>query len=101
MSEDERSVVLPPEEPESTVSSAHPKRKPFPKPSKAGYAFAGTLLVGVLGGVIGSYSFINFFVSFSLAFYVAVKSRGLTLKDLPAFLSTLGKYFTRHPGAFF
>ena len=52
-------------------------------------------LLGVLG--IG---FLNFFVSFSLAFFVAVKSRGIRLRDYPEFLSLLGRYFIRHPRHF-
>jgi site-specific recombinase len=51
---------------------------------------AGVLMIGLL----------NFLVSFSLAFYVAVKSRGIHLRDYPEFLSLLGKYFRRHPKDF-
>jgi site-specific recombinase len=54
-----------------------------------------TVVLGVLA--IG---FINFFVSFSLAFFVAVKSRGIRLRDYPEFLSLLARYFFRHPGRF-
>lgn len=54
-----------------------------------------TVVLGVLA--IG---FINFFVSFSLAFFVAVKSRGIRLRDYPEFLSLLGRYFIRHPRHF-
>jgi len=39
-------------------------------------------------------------VSFSLAFYVAVKSRGIRLKDYPEFFSLLGRYMRRHPKDF-
>ncbi|HSC39980.1 MAG TPA: hypothetical protein VLD19_18985, partial [Chitinophagaceae bacterium] len=53
------------------------------------------VVLGVLG--IG---FLNFFVSFSLAFFVAVKSRGIRLRDYPEFLSLLGRYFIRHPRHF-
>jgi len=55
-----------------------------------GYLF--TVIIGVLG--IG---FLNFLVSFSLAFVVAVKSRGVRLRDYPEFLGILGRYFISHP----
>ncbi len=54
-----------------------------------------TVILGVL--LIG---FLNFFVSFSLAFYVAIRSRGIRLKDYKAFLSILGRYFRNHPKDF-
>ena len=54
-----------------------------------------TVVAGVL--MIG---FLNFLVSFSLAFYVAVKSRGIRLKDYPEFFSLLGRYLRRHPKDF-
>jgi len=51
-----------------------------------------TVLLGVLG--IG---FLNFFVSFSLAFFVAVRSRGIRLKNYPALLGILWRYFRSNP----
>ncbi|MFI5156459.1 MAG: hypothetical protein ACHQEM_09750, partial [Chitinophagales bacterium] len=51
-----------------------------------------TILLGVLG--IG---FFNFLVSFTLAFIVAVKSRGVHLKDYPEFIGILTRYFFRKP----
>jgi site-specific recombinase len=60
---------------------------------KLGYLFT------VIGGVL-LIGFINFLVSFSLAFWVAVKSRGIRLKDYPEFFSLLGRYFSRHPKDF-
>ncbi len=51
---------------------------------------AGVLLIGLL----------NFLVSFGLAFYVAVKSRGIRLKDYPEFLGILRRYFMRYPADF-
>jgi len=51
-----------------------------------------TIFLGVLG--VG---FFNFLVSFSLAFIVAVKSRGVHLKDYPEFLGILGRYFWKRP----
>ncbi len=52
--------------------------------------FAGVLAIGML----------NFLVSFSLAFFVAVKSRGIHLKEYPEFLGILWKYFRSHPKDF-
>lgn len=55
-----------------------------------------TVFIGVL--FIG---FFNFLVSFSLAFIVAVRSRGIHLRDYPEFLQILWKYFRSHPLDFF
>jgi site-specific recombinase len=52
-------------------------------------------LIGVLG--IG---FINFAVSFGLAFTVAVKSRGIRLRDYSEFLQILGRYIRKYPKDF-
>ena len=54
--------------------------------------YLATVLLGVLG--IG---FFNFLVSFSLAFFVAVRSRGIKLKDYPEFLGILWRYFRNSP----
>jgi site-specific recombinase len=56
------------------------------------YRYLANVVVGVLG--IG---FLNFLVSFSLAFIVAVRSRGIRLKDYPGFLRILWKYFRSRP----
>jgi site-specific recombinase len=50
---------------------------------------------------VGCIGFLNFAVSFGLSFYMAVKSRGIHLRDYPEFLSLLWRYFKRHPGDFF
>ncbi len=52
-------------------------------------------LIGVMG--IG---FLNFAVSFGLAFVVAVKSRGIHLKDYPQFLGILWRYLKKYPHDF-
>ncbi|HEX7844695.1 MAG TPA: hypothetical protein VF476_02780, partial [Chitinophagaceae bacterium] len=57
--------------------------------------FLLTVFMGVLA--IG---LINFLVSFSFAFFVAVKSRGIHLKEYPEFLGILWKYFRHHPREF-
>jgi site-specific recombinase len=56
------------------------------------YRYLANVVMGVLG--IG---FLNFLVSFSLAFFVAVRARGIRLKDYPGFVRILWKYFYRHP----
>lgn len=56
------------------------------------YRYLANVVAGVLG--IG---FLNFLVSFSLAFFVAVRSRGIRLKDYPGFLRILWKYFRHNP----
>ncbi|MEO6611262.1 MAG: hypothetical protein ABIT05_03985 [Chitinophagaceae bacterium] len=56
-------------------------------------------LLAVFGGVL-LIGFLNFLVSFSLAFLVAVKSRGIRFAEYPRFFRILGKYFVNHPRAF-
>jgi site-specific recombinase len=52
-------------------------------------------IIGVMG--IG---FLNFAVSFGLAFLVAVKSRGIHLRDYPQFLGILWRYLKKYPQDF-
>ncbi len=56
------------------------------------YRYMATILLGV--SLIG---FLNFFVSFGFAFYVAVKSRGIKLRDYPEFLGILWRYLRKRP----
>jgi site-specific recombinase len=49
--------------------------------------FAGVIMIG----------FLNFLVSFALAFYVAVRSRGIQLRDYPELIGLVWKYFRRYP----
>ena len=58
--------------------------------SELSYTLFGVGLIGV----------INFAVSFGLAFFVAVKSRGIHLRDYPEFLGMLGRYFKKYPRDF-
>ncbi len=75
---------------------------------------AGNYAIGILGahhlitwhtylvcfiGVLGI-GFINFLVSFTLAFMVAVRSRGVELRNLPGFSNILFTYFKRFPADF-
>ena len=55
-----------------------------------------TYLIILFLGVL-DIGFLNFLVSFSLAFIVAVKSRGVQLRDYPEFLGILGRYFLKKP----
>ena len=56
------------------------------------FSYTVVILAGVL--MIG---FLNFLVSFGLAFYVAVRSRGIQLKDYPELIGVVWKYFRQHP----
>lgn len=49
---------------------------------------------------VGGIGFLNFAVSFGLAFFVAVKSRGIRLKDSREFAGILWKYIRRYPADF-
>ena len=59
-----------------------------------------TYLAIIIFGVL-MIGFLNFLVSFSLAFLVAVRSRGIRLKDYPEFLGILWKFIRRYPFDFF
>jgi len=50
-------------------------------------------------GVMGI-GFLNFAVSFGLAFFVAVKSRGIHLRDYPEFIGILWRYIKKYPRDF-
>lgn len=64
-----------------------------------GHNISGKELCYTLFGVF-SIGFLNFAVSFGLAFYVAVKSRGIRLKDYPEFLGILWRYIRKYPRDF-
>jgi len=62
-----------------------------------GFAHVRTwYLVTVLLGVLGI-GFLNFLVSFSLAFIVAARSRGVRIREYPEFLGILWRYFRSNP----
>jgi site-specific recombinase len=62
-----------------------------------GFAHVRTwYLVTVLLGVLGI-GFLNFLVSFSLAFIVAARSRGVRVREYPEFLGILWRYFRSNP----
>nr|MBP6591322.1 hypothetical protein [Chitinophagaceae bacterium] len=56
-------------------------------------------MLAVFTGVLGI-GLMNFVVSFSLAFIMAVKSRGIHLSQYPRLIRTIGWYFLRHPKDF-
>lgn len=56
-------------------------------------------LLAVLGGVL-CIGFLNFLVSFSLAFFMAVKSRGIHLSQYPRLFRTIAHYFLKNPREF-
>jgi site-specific recombinase len=62
----------------------------------------GVPLKEIIYTVAGVFSigFLNFAVSFGFAFFVAVKSRGIHLKDYPEFLGILSRYIKKYPKDF-
>jgi site-specific recombinase len=52
-----------------------------------------------LAGIAGI-GFFNFMVSFNLAFYVALKARGVVIKDTFKIMRSMWGYFKQHPLAF-
>ena len=57
-------------------------------------------VVWTLAGIAGI-GFFNFMVSFNLAFYVALKARGVVIKDTFKIARSILTYFRKHPRAFF
>jgi site-specific recombinase len=78
-----------------TISAANASIGFFGLDHNVSISYLLVILLGVL--LIG---FLNFFVSFACAFFVAVRSRGIKLKEYPEFLGILGRYFRRHPKDF-
>ncbi len=56
-------------------------------------------LLAVLGGVL-CIGFLNFLISFSLAFFMAIKSRGIHLSQYPRLFRIISNYFIHHPREF-
>jgi site-specific recombinase len=75
-----------------TISAANTAIAYYTVGNAEGAAFMLTVLGGVF--LIGLF---NFLVSFSLAFLVAIKSRGVRLKDYPELFTLLGKFFFKYP----
>jgi site-specific recombinase len=58
------------------------------------------LLISSLSG-IAVIGIVNFVVSFWLAIFVAMRSRGLYLRNYPDLVKSVLRYFRHHPGEFF
>jgi site-specific recombinase len=56
-------------------------------------------VVWTIAGIVGI-GFFNFMVSFNLAFYVALKARGVVIKDTFKIMRSMLIYFKQHPLAF-
>ncbi len=56
-------------------------------------------IIWTIVGIIGI-GFFNFMVSFNLAFYVALKARGVVIKDTFKIIGNIFLYFRKHPGSF-
>jgi len=78
-----------------TISAGNTAIGFFGMEGSVDYRFLSIILLGV--ALIG---FLNFFVSFGFAFYVAVKSRGIRLKEYPEFLGILWRYMKKRPADF-
>jgi len=61
-----------------------------------GNAIGVEFLLAVLSGVL-LIGLFNFLVSFGLAFFVAIKSRGIRLRDYPELVTIVGKFFIKYP----
>jgi site-specific recombinase len=78
-----------------TISAGNTAIGYFGLTEKLPMSYLVTVFLGVLA--IG---FLNFFVSFSLAFFVALKSRGIRLRAYPQLLGYIWRYFKKFPGDF-
>jgi site-specific recombinase len=56
-------------------------------------------ILWTIAGIIGI-GFFNFMVSFNLAFYVALKARGVVIKDTVKIIGSIWSYFKSHPTSF-
>ncbi|GEO08203.1 site-specific recombinase [Segetibacter aerophilus] len=79
-----------------TISSGNAAMAYYTTGNTPGITFLLTVFAGIL--LIGLF---NFLVSFALAFYVAVRSRGVRLKDYPGLAAVVTKYFLKFPLEFF
>jgi len=79
-----------------TIASGNSAIAYYTTGNAPGQAFLLTVFAGVL--LIGLF---NFLVSFALAFFVAVKSRGVRLRDYPELATVVTKFFIKYPLDFF
>ena len=78
-----------------TISAANTSIGMYGLDNNVSLSFFLTIISGVL--LIG---FFNFLISFVFAFIVAVKSRGIKLKEFPEFFGILWRYMKKHPKDF-
>lgn len=79
-----------------TIAAGNTSIAYFTTGNAAGREFLLTVVMGVI--LIGLF---NFLVSFALAFLVAVKSRGVRLRDFPELFAMIGRFFFHYPLDFF
>jgi site-specific recombinase len=75
-----------------TIASGNSAMAYYTTGNTPGHAFLLTVFAGVL--LIGLF---NFLVSFALAFFVAVRSRGVRLRDYPELAAVVTKFFIKFP----
>ena len=75
-----------------TISAGNAAIGFFGLEQQVSWSYLLIVFLGVLG--IG---FLNFFVSFSLAFFVAMKSRGLKMRNYPELFGYIWRYFRKFP----
>ncbi|WP_207493168.1 site-specific recombinase [Aridibaculum aurantiacum] len=79
-----------------TIAAGNTSIAYFTTGNAPGTAYLLTVVGGVL--LIGLF---NFLVSFSFAFFVAVKSRGVRLRDFPELFGIMARFFYHYPKDFF
>jgi len=78
-----------------TISAANTSIGMYGADNNVAFGYFLTILTGVL--LIG---FFNFLISFVFAFTVAIRSRGIKLKDYPEFFGILWRYIKKYPKDF-
>ena len=78
-----------------TISAANTSIGMYGADNNVAFGYFLTILMGVL--MIG---FFNFLISFVFAFTVAIRSRGIKLRDYPEFFGILWRYIKKYPKDF-
>src|SRR5436190_751614 len=79
-----------------TISAANTSIGLYGLDNNVAFSYFLVVLAGVL--MIG---FLNFLISFVFAFIVAIRSRGIILREYPEFFGILWRYMKKHPKDFF
>jgi site-specific recombinase len=79
-----------------TISAANTSIGLYGLDNNVAFSYFLVVLAGVL--MIG---FLNFLISFVCAFIVAIRSRGVLLREYPAFFGILWRYMKKYPKDFF